>query len=114
MLSQFCEVLNPHSFRKSPLNAERCCQLRRQQRVESDGLTECRDRTGAWIELGQAFIRSLGSDRIEEVPQHRRWVVVDRSTTGANPAEWVETGWTEPQARGLARTVWTESATLPR
>jgi hypothetical protein len=26
----------------------------------------------------------------------------------------VETGWTDPQARGLAGTFWTQTATLPR
>jgi hypothetical protein len=31
-------------------------------------------------------------------------LVVDRSTTGANPVDWVETGWTHLQARGLERT----------
>jgi hypothetical protein len=41
-------------------------------------------------------------------------LVVDRSTTEANPVDWVETGWTHPQARGLEVTPCTDSATLPR
>ena len=41
-------------------------------------------------------------------------LVVDRSTTGANPVDWVATGRTERQARGLGRTPWTGLITLPR
>ena len=44
----------------------------------------------------------------------RGWVITDRSTTGKNPVDRVETGWMEPQTRGLTRTLWTKTATLPR
>jgi hypothetical protein len=40
--------------------------------------------------------------------------IVERSTTGADAVDEVETGWTERQARGVARTSWTKSNTLPR
>ncbi len=36
------------------------------------------------------------------------------STTGADWVDEVETGWTESQARGLARTWWMKNTTLPR
>jgi hypothetical protein len=42
-----------------------------------------------------------------------QWIV-DRSTTGTNSVDAVETRWTAQQARGLRETSWTETATLPR
>jgi hypothetical protein len=36
--------------------------------------------------------------------------VVAPSTTGANPVDWVETGWTELQVSGVEATPWTDTA----
>jgi hypothetical protein len=40
--------------------------------------------------------------------------IVDRSTTGANWMDEVETGWTEQHNRGVGPTPETETTTLPR
>jgi len=41
-------------------------------------------------------------------------LIVERSTTGSDPVDGVETGWTEPHFTGLEQNARTNSNTLPR